>query len=703
MKKIRMNTNARFLSRWAGFLLAGAAALGASCSQDDTQTEDPYIRFGEEITDISYDRKGGSQQIEMYTNLGDWSVETSFTEDEEWLDIWPREGRNSGHFTVTVGENDGAYSRFGTVNVVVGGKSVKSFTVRQASGDVEFALDMGNNSLKASARGSDFTIGLLANVGWKAEAVGSAAGWIELGEATDSTQVVIVKPNEGGERTGEVRFFALGTGLEDFCTTVTVKQFDQAHDPYNGTRLTVAQLKEKLSDGVGRITDNVWIEATVVSDQELLNFESNQMVVQDESGQGILIEFANTKDNLFRRNDKLKLHLYEAEFVQDPVTKGSKLAAFTVNSIFDQSKGSPVEPVETTVAQLDRYENTLVKLPSVEFAVPLGTYYNSQEDQYDQTAASSVNANAEPYNDGHLRYLHILRDGTGSWTRLYTRSHFLERYARIVPKGSCAVTGIVMKYTKNGVTENTLRVRSLGDIQGSDDESTRLTNTLVRFGPFDWNSVPQETVVPNVGRGEIKTTAFRGLQSVQSIALELGYSHIRRDTPGTITVGPNGKQTVTPPENGKENTWPYILARDFWNHTGSTMNRQGSDDPDYKGEAWVFNVTDFASAGGDLWLTFTTACSWYGPLEMRIEWSDDEAAALDEYHAIGDFFSPLWNEGGAFHLRQFTVKLPDELKSKRMFTIRFRATENHRAGANGLAMQSGGYSGIGFWAITEQK
>ena len=88
---------------------------------------------------------------------------------------------------------------------------------------------------------------------------------------------------------------------------------------------------------------------------------------------------------------------------------------------------------------------------------------------------------------------------------------------------------------------------------------------------------------------------------------------------------------------------------------------------------------------------------------MCIEWADNEDAPLNEYHPIEEFVSPLWNEGGAFHLRQFTAKLPDELKSKRSFTIRFRATENHRAGANGLAINSGGFSGISFWALTEQK
>lgn len=698
MKTIRFHSN--LLLRLG--LIFALGLSGSACSQDETAADEPYVRFGEEVREISYDRSGGTQDFEMYTNMGDWTIETTFAEDEEWIDIWPREGHNSGRFTITVGENTEAFARYGTVNVVVGGKSVKSFTVRQASGDVIFALGMGNNTLKASAQGSEFNIALQTNVGWKAEAVGEAASWIEFGEATDSTQIVNVKPNSGAERSGEIRFFALGTGLEEFYTNVVIKQFDQEHDPYNGTRQTIAQIKQRLNNGIGHITENLWVEATVVSDPSLLNIESNQMVVQDESGQGILIEFANTKDNIYKLNDKLKLHLYEADFVQDPVTMGSKLAAFTTNAIFDQSAGEPIQPVEVTIDQLDNYENTLVKLPSVEFSVPLGTLYNSQEDQYDQTSAGSVNLQAEPYTDGHLRYVHILRDATGNWTKLLTRSYFLERYNRIVPQGACSVTGIVMKYTKNNLTENTLRVRTIGDIEGSDDESTRLTRTLVQFGPFDWNAIPLEKVTPVVGSGEIKTTAFKGLQSTQSIALELGYSHTR-NVPGVITVGANGKQTVTPPENGQENTYPYILARDFWNHTGSSMNREGSTDPDYKGEAWVFNVTDFAPSGGDLWLTFTIASSWYGPLEMCIEWADNEDAPLNEYHPIEEFVSPLWNEGGAFHLRQFTAKLPDELKSKRSFTIRFRATENHRAGANGLAISSGGYSGISYWALTEQK
>ncbi|WP_288237538.1 hypothetical protein [uncultured Alistipes sp.] len=146
-----------------------------------------------------------------------------------------------------------------------------------------------------------------------------------------------------------------------------------------------------------------------------------------------------------------------------------------------------------------------------------------------------------------------------------------------------------------------------------------------------------------------------------------------------------------------------VYSSNFWNFIGSTMNRTGNDDPDYKGEAWVFNVTNFQASGGDLMLVFTTASSWGGPLKMHIEWADDENAALNQYHAIADYFSPMWNEGSSFQLKQFSVALPDELKTKKKFTIRFRNMANLRAPNDGGKLSSGGYSGIGFWAITERK
>lgn len=307
-----------------------------------------------------------------------------------------------------------------------------------------------------------------------------------------------------------------------------------------------------------------------------------------------------------------------------------------------------------------------MKLPEVEFAVPLGTYYNSQEEGY---AITTVHAASAPYNDGFARYGHILRDRGGNTVKLYTLSYFLQRYAQIIPQGSGSVSGIVLKYTKNGVTENTLRMRKLDDIAVSADAATRVSNTLVQFGPFDWNALPLETVTPVVGSGEVKSTAYRGVQSAG--ALNYGWSHTRKDTPAAITITPNGKQTSDPAVT-QQMMYPYLYSSNFWNFTGSTMNRSGSDDPDYKGEAWVFNITDFRPSGGDLMLVFTTASSWGGRSKCTSNGPMRRTPRSTNTTQSPTISVRCGTKASSYHLKQFSVALPDELKTKSKFTIRFR-------------------------------
>ncbi|MEI3554530.1 MAG: hypothetical protein V8Q54_07765 [Alistipes senegalensis] len=60
-------------------------------------------------------------------------------------------------------------------------------------------------------------------------------------------------------------------------------------------------------------------------------------------------------------------------------------------------------------------------------------------------------------------------------------------------------------------------------------------------------------------------------------------------------------------------------------------------------------------------------------------------------------------------MQQFILKLPDEMKSKQKFTIRFRVTRNWNAGngmVNGSSTESttvakGGAPRISFWQIAE--
>ena len=113
--------------RLAG-LLASVALLAAGCTADE-DTDAPYLYFGEEIESLSYTVNGGSLTVEMYSNMGPWVIEPAYTGDEEWIDIWPDEGDDSGRFPAPGAANDGACPRYSTVNVVIGRRVVPALRV----------------------------------------------------------------------------------------------------------------------------------------------------------------------------------------------------------------------------------------------------------------------------------------------------------------------------------------------------------------------------------------------------------------------------------------------------------------------------------------------------------------------------------------------------------------------------------------------
>ena len=499
-----MNTEriiSRTKYRLAG-LLAAVALLAAGCTADE-DTDAPYLYFGEEIESLSYTVNGGSLTVEMYSNMGPWVIEPAYTGDEEWIDIWPDEGDDSGRFTVTVAANDGAYTRYSTVNVVIGGRVVKSFEVMQSGVDPSIALDMGSDHIMTASKGGTITVPLKTNVGWKPVALESAAGWISFGESADAAQELIVAPNTGGERTGVVRFQAIGTNMEKLYADLTIVQFDTAQDPNNGEKLTVAEAVARYADA-GKITDNVWVEGYVTSDREKRNFDLNVMTLQDDSRRGLLFEFASTNDNTFRMNERLKVHLLGQQLVTDATTHSLKVAAFTSNSVFERDEaGTGIAPVELeSIAELPNYENTLVTLKKVEFVQPAGTYCNIDE-RYTQPTPSyatiAYNATAMPFCDGNDFYGHLLRDEEGNTCKLYTTTWFLDRFAALVPEGSGPLTGIVTKYYKQSTGEvYIIRLRRHEDNRVSSDASTRMSKTLIQFGPFD-DTNTYDKLTPRVG------------------------------------------------------------------------------------------------------------------------------------------------------------------------------------------------------------
>ncbi|MCM1503313.1 MAG: DUF5689 domain-containing protein [Bacteroidales bacterium] len=695
-------------------IMAAMSAAAVSCEKEKAAVEEPYLYFGQNIEMMSFTQSGGSKTIEMYSNQGPWVIEPAYNDDLEWIDIWPNEGNNDGRFTITVSRNEEAYNRMTQINVVVDSKVIKSVNLYQLGTSPSILLDMGSARLSAPAKGGEVEVGIIANIGWQAVISEEGQSWITAGEQTDVMQKFTIAPNSGDEREAGIRFQAVGTGYEDVHVDFTIAQFDNAHDPYNGQKISLKDIYSSYSEGADIITDNLWCEGTVTSDISRLNFDPQQMFIQDGSGMGMRIDFNTAKDNDYQLGEHVKIHLYGLSVNKDGDTGALSISGTSSNAVFERNAGTEVTPAEITdLSTLDDWQNTLVTVKNVSFALPFGTYLNV-DDRYYNATGTNFNPYAVPFCDGNDFAGQLIVDSKGNQARVYVRSTFLDRHASIMQKGCGDMTGIVQRYHKAGMTENTLLIRSNDDNKVSDNADDCLYSTIVRFGPFDEGS-EMEKLTPYVGKGQFKQSVFEkvgALGTAGGVAMDWGWSYMRK-APATITVAANGKQTASPsiPNTNAGNPgvmYSCISCQKFWDATGSTINRSGGGTDDY-GEAWIFNIEDFnAEAGKPLYLVFTSSASQTGPMYFDIEWHENEGAAINEYRKIGEFINPDWYT--SHQLEQFRFRLPDELAGLRNFTIRFRVSKNWRAG-NGMtngkesatSIASGGAPRIGIWSIEQSK
>ncbi|MCC8173247.1 MAG: DUF5689 domain-containing protein [Odoribacter sp.] len=337
------------------------------------------------------------------------------------------------------------------------------------------------------------------------------------------------------------------------------------------------------------------------------------------------------------------------------------------------------------LSEIGNYENTLVTLKNVEFAIPMGTYVNINEDSYNEEGnATSINLGDTP-----REYAHILRDKAGNFVRLYSASTFTDRFKGLIPQGSGDITGIVMKKNKNGEIINTLRIRSHADNNVSNSVKDRLTNTIVQFGPFDDVS-DKSTVTANIGTGTIKTSMFSNILNTSgSTAMYWAWTYARRIT---ADLDANGNASPALTTNIQEQ-YACLNTQQWWNGTGTSIL-------DQSGEAWIITFST-EDAQGDLLLSFTTSSSQTGPRYFTIEWADSENTAAANWQAITEYESTDWNSN--YQLLQHQYRLPDAIKGKQSVVIRMRVNQNVRVNGNTSTIASGGTNRIGYWSVTEKK
>lgn len=239
----------------AAYLLAFASMICITGCKDDDDIYHPYddvysgdyaIFAGSNSTEesLEVDTNGmigesfaNSMTYDMYTNAGDWKIEYDFSRcfnpkpEISWIEAWPNEGNGDGRFTIKFYANtDQGDTRYANINIVSGGKIIKTIAVKQAGAtSVRLGLAatfMSILNLEANDT-ADKTVPLSVNVFWDAYveyADEYSADWVHLKEITN---VQNLQFNIDQNYTTETR-----------TATIVIYQIT---DPNNTTTITINQ------------------------------------------------------------------------------------------------------------------------------------------------------------------------------------------------------------------------------------------------------------------------------------------------------------------------------------------------------------------------------------------------------------------------------------------------------------------------------
>ena len=646
----------------------------------DSPMPDDYVCY--------FPQKGGSQYFYMESNIGKWKLSPG-EGHEKWVDIWPAEGKDDGRFGIKATPNPSAYPRDYTINVLNSrGQIMGRIPVYQDPAPPSLEINYSTTPKFVASIGESFIVKVTANIAWMAT---TNETWITIGEATDSTQTIIIQQNPAVQREGSITFSMIGV---DQSVTMYIKQLDLANDFANATKVTITELMSRINaSGIGTIDENLYIEGYVISDRSKQALPKNQIVVQDASNRGVWIEFTNADDNSYNLNDKVKIHMYGASFVLDQSTKARKVQSFSPSFVHDVTPTSGITPIEITdLVNLAQYENVLVRLKEVEFPLPFGTYVNITE-SFHNVRPTNWTVTAEPFADDTDNYGHLLRDKKGNIMKMYTSPSFLDRFKIVMPWGSGSVTGIIMKRIKNNKTEYFIRIRSHEDNKVSTDKTTALSRDIMQLGPWTTNTVPLSTITAVLGTGTLKYTG-RVNQNVSTSSTPDAFYYVASQARMAPTeVDSEGKPAI--PYNNSISFWG-INTQYWWGNPSSSISGGNS------GEAWVITTSTLNATGtGALYLQFTSSSSTSGPAHFTIEWAEAENTPFNQWNHVANY--TVCDINNSQHLMQYIFKLPDAVKGKANLVIRLRVNSQERATLNSSSIGTSGTNRLGFIRITQLK
>ena len=676
-----------------------AALTVVSCQQKEvtygSDVEILQIVDGQQValSEINASLGGEKYEFILYSNIGEWQLLPTYEEDNEWCKAWPSEGKDDALISIKVFKNETAYPRTCEMNIVSRGKVMGTITFNQVANQptMELAYDYPEDTKIVNEFGERFKIRVNSNIEWKAE-VTNNGGWLTLGDKMGEYQELVVTENPTNEeRVSSVKFRAIGTDIEHilYIRQGTSEDFKAAD------KWTILQTISLLDEGTGVIADNIYVQGYVVSDPTCGNFDDTHMIVMDESGAGICVEFEDVDSNIYPLGTLVTLHLKDMAFTldkgvgTDESTFASKLAGFPSSRVKFAEPSSGIAPIEITSAtDLERYEHCLVTLKNVEYLVPYGTYVNVNED-FNGDYLDYAYSYSQPFNTFYHEYVQPLRDKQDNIAELYTRRSAKFRALRLIPEGSGDITGVVMRRTKDDKAVFHIRMRSIEDDKVSDDPATRRAKTVMQIGP--WTAKKQiDKINANIGVGHLITSASNEgvVLGSSSVSIYLSDSWARC-TPATLNEQ-NGKwYPLYATAEGV--TYFTVSATNWW---GNNYNRI----TDCDGVAWII-TTNTTGVEGQLSLDMAMCSSSGGPMYYMIEYSTSENTPADEWIPVKEIIAA--NSSISYGQKLYSIDLPEQCKNVPNLVIRMRVSQNMRS-KNTSAIDPTGNTKIGLIRLSSR-
>lgn len=654
----------------------------AGCADNDALTGNPYLTLSDYKIDVpaevaSVDEYGfvlmnniTAQTASLITydvrSNQEWylDIEWEAGTEQGWLMPYPLEGEGDGKIRFCAKANDGLESRsvMATLRYADGRASDVSFYIKQNSNQPYLDVTINSKTATRVASGrAQNSVDLLvkSNIYYLCSYAGG--DWFRTSQEGNIVSVLFDElPQDIEMRQGELVFKGIGAHSH---MQSTLKVVQSAQSFSDASHITIEQLLASIPTTGGVVDENLYIEGYVVSDRAGKNIAANQLVIQDNSRRGLIIDFDDATENTFTTGTKMKV------WMLDKYIQNGYLHEFTVNeNVFDEeSDATGYESVIRELNTLEGKENlvgTWVRITNAEWAFPYSTYYPGDE-------ANAYNATAAGNSTDKAR---LLRSSGGGHVRAYLYGGTSEsdgalfKHERLLPKGNGALKGILM--SRHHDVDLSQNITILRMTNGNDDEipavGSRGYNDIVEF-VFDAIDDGIHDITPRKGEGKLYSTTSTQWMIPEVVGnFYKGYCYWRMDLSQPMSAtnthtGLNVKQ------------WNGINANSLFKTIGYPANGDAST-----GEAWIVEFsTAGVSANEEVSIAIATSSSSTGPRDFVVEWGESMTGtftAVDSYQATN------WDAYYCPTESMFT--LPAACNGKENVVVRLRVSSGRRANIN---------------------